>query len=541
MSPIPDEDLDPALNVLKTLRNGINDVEQAVLSMEETSSDTRAELGRVIAAMGDVSTAAAAAAEAARTAEADVSTAANAASAAAAAASDASTLAGSAVNNARGAADAAERARSAVATLGETVGLLTERIVLVESRTSAAGGYGPNYVATASTPAEVRRAIAAAGGFVGNGVNDHAGIIATSAKYAETVIVHGQYGMGGVFSPLARRRVVGWGTGTELVAAKGLSGAMIRVNTDHVHLSQLAMVGSAGRATTEGEAAGTDHLVVDNTTKDGFWTGSESTFFGDNLVSKNSRGRGIVWSGSFNRDSKISQCHIYNPTGDGFYVAVVDGMISMITVGTPGGYGFNFTNKCANLEVEMLKAWFCEQDGFYLDPIRCNFSHLQAQDCRKAGIRLLGDGQNSLHQSTADSNSWITGGANRGIHCGLEIGLNAATVAGTPGSRAQYKGNDWTVIGFEGYDKREGGADGARQYNQRHGILVAAGVTDLDLAHVKTGRTTMVHRNLVDGVVFTDQVTKGAGSTWANGTITSATRSHESNSFTAVRSHGMLV
>lgn len=499
---IPDEDLAVVRDLFSRLQDNITDADAKADAALEGVSDAEAALSSAV-------TSAQAAVEAATSA--------------AGGASAALTAAGDAIAT-------ASRAVSSVATLSDALGKVDGRLQVVESRTAAAGGFGPNYVATATSPAELRRAVAAAGGFVGTGVNDHVGMNAVSAKFGEMVAVQGQYGMGGPLSPLARRRIVGWGTSTELTAAKGLSGAMVSVTTDHVHLSQFAMVGNAGRADTstwQGEAAGTDHLVVDNTTKSpngvDFWTGSESTFFADNLVSKNAKGRGIVWSGSFNRDSKISQCHIYNPINDGMTVAVVDGMISAITVGTPGGYGFNFTSKCANLEVWGLKAWYCELDGFLLDTIRCGFSQLQAQDCRKGGIRLLGDGLNTLYNSSADSNSYVSGNGNRGISSGLEVGLNAATVAGTPGSKAQYKGNDWTISGFRSYDKREGGD--ARGYNQRHGVLIGAGVGDLTLDNVKTGRLTGTHHNLVGGVVFVD----------------AATRTDASNSFTNVRSHGTLI
>lgn len=509
---IPDEDLVAVRDLFGRLQDNITDADAKAQAAFDGVSGAEAAVTTAVTSAASASNAAAQAADATGTAST--------------AARDASTQAGFAAASASAAAAVASDTARVVAGIQTTVGLVDQRLTVVESRPAVAGGFGPNYVATASSPAELRRAVAAAGGFVGTGVNDHVGLNAVSAKFGEMVAVQGQYGMGGPLAPLARRRIVGWGASTELTAAKGLSGAMVSVTTDHVHLSQFAMVGNAGRADTstwQGEAAGTDHLVVDNTTKDGFWTGSESTFFADNLVSKNSRGRGIVWSGSFNRDSKISQCHIYNPINDGMTLAVVDGMISAITVGTPGGYGFNFTSKCANLEVWGLKAWYCELDGFLLDTIRCGFSHLQAQDCRKAGFRLLGDGLNTLYNASADSNSYIVGNGNRGISSGLEIGLNAATVAGTPGSKAQYKGNDWTASGLRLYDKREGGD--ARGYNQRHGALIGAGVTDLTLDNVKTGRLTGTHHNLVGGVVFVDP----------------ATRTDASNSFTNVRSHGTLI
>lgn len=520
MTRIPDEDLAPVRDVFSRLQDNVDTAQRTADDARDGQTDIR---------------------DAADQAQASAASAAAAADRAASAASDSSTLAGSAVNNARTAADVAERARTDVATLSTAVGLIADRLVLVESRPGVAGGYGPNYVATANTPVEIRRAIAAAGGFVGTGTNDQTGVNAALTKYGEVVAVQGDYGCNGTLLPIARRSLVGWGTLTNFVAKKGCSGAVMAVAGDHVHLDNFAISGNIGQSNTDYEAAGTAGLIVDNQSKTNpvFWTGSESTVFISRLVVRNTKGIGITWSGSFNRDSKIHQCHIYNPGGDGMYLAVVDGMVSLITVGTPSGYGFNFTSKCANLEVTMLKAWYCELDGFYLDPIRCGFSHLQAQDCRKAGIRLLGDGLNTLYNASADSNSYVSGNGNRDIHSGIEIGLNAATVAGTPGSKAQYKGNDWTVSGVRAYDKREGGD--ARGFNQRNGVLVGAGVLDLTLDNVKTGRLTGTHHNLTDGVVFTDQTTKGTGSTWANGGLASATRSDGSNSFTAVRSHGMLV
>jgi hypothetical protein len=345
-----------------------------------------------------------------------------------------------------------------------------------------AGGYGPNWIAASNTVTSVKNAISAAGGLVCDGTADQVQINAQLATYGSCEAANGDYYLSAPVTPAARRRLRGQGPLTRFIGASGLTTAFFSLTADHIWLSDFLMIAGA-------EAAATDHILANVTSSTGFITGADACINLSNLISQNAKGRGIVMTGTNNRDSKINKIHIHNPVSHGMYISSPDGNFEQVVVGTPGGNGIWMDSGSSNWHGVNSKCWYADLDGFLLNGIRGTFIGIEGQDNLGAGIRIIGNDL-TVTDWTADSNSFDGGTGVTNVHSGLEVGRTFAQ--GTSG------GFDINIGPGQSWDKNESG----RGYNQRAGVRLRTGIRGLTMVGVGTGDPAGTHHNVTGGIVF---------------------------------------
>lgn len=348
------------------------------------------------------------------------------------------------------------------------------------------GGPGPNWVAANNTPTALKTAITNAGGYVCDGTSDQTEINTALSTYKMVVLAEGQFNVSGTITPGQGRSLIGSGpTSTIINTASGLStNAVISVTTDHVRLMGFKIEGSSG--------FGGDAINVNVTSSTGFLTGSDACFIAADIVITNPNGIGLVMSGTFNRDSKITRVHVWNGDSDGFYLNCPDGSMTQCIAGTCAGNGFQMTSSASNWRVANCKAWFSDKDGFILAGARNRVDSCEAQDNAWAGFRVIGS-MIALNGVTADSNSWETGNVNANVHSGIEVGRTwNGTTAGTSG------GFDVVISNVMAWDKNES----SRGRAQRSGIRCRTGLRGLVLDGFNTGDPASTHYNVTNGIEF---------------------------------------
>jgi hypothetical protein len=347
-----------------------------------------------------------------------------------------------------------------------------------------AGGYGPNWIAASNAPLSIRNAVSAAGGQVCTGTGDQAKFNSQLSAFGEVMFSEGDYYLAASITPSARRKLTGAGPRARLIGASGLTTAFISITADHVWLSDFLMISGA-------EAANTDHILANVTSSTGFITGADACINLQNLVSQNSTGRGIVMTGSNNRDSKISKIHIHNPSSHGMYISSPDGNFEQVVVGTPGGNGIWMDSGASNWHGVNSKCWYADLDGFLINGIRSTYVGIEGQDNLGAGIRIIGN-LLTVSDWLADSNSY-DGASPSGVtnvHSGLEVGRTFAQ--GTSGAF------NITIGPGQSWDKNEG----SRGFNQRSGVRLRSGIRGLTMTGVGTGNPADTHHNVTGGIEF---------------------------------------
>lgn len=350
-----------------------------------------------------------------------------------------------------------------------------------------ANGYGPNYAAAADAPTSVKNAVTAAGGTVCDGTADNTDVAGLLSTFGEVVLTQGSFNFAGTVAVPGRRILAGSGSLTEIVGASGLSGDFFTVAGEHTWLRDFTISGSA-------EAASTNHVHVNVTSSSGFTTGADACVTIERLVSRNAKGDGIIVEGTYARESKIVGTRVWNATGRGYHFNAPDGRAIDIIAGTCGGHGVELGSSSSNWHVSG-KSWYSDGDGFRINGVRHTIHDVEAQDNALAGFRILGN-YLTLTDWLADSNSYSTSPNYQNWHSGLEIGLNTATAAGTPGSASG--GYKITIGPGQSWDKNEG----SRGYYQRHGVLIRSGARHLVMVGVNTGDSADTHYNATSGITF---------------------------------------
>ena len=348
-----------------------------------------------------------------------------------------------------------------------------------------ASGVGANWVAASNAPVAMRTAIAAAGGAVCTGTNDHTAILAKLAAYGAVYLTEGDFSIGGSIVMPQGRSLIGSGIrSTRLNGASGLSGQFISIVSDHSEVSRMTI--SAGS-----EAAGTHGIYINVTSQTGFTTGADACYWLSYIVTRNVKGDGIRVEGSNARDGKMQMIHSWNSVGRGFYLNCADGSGSHLVAGTSGLAGIELGTSAGNWHLVNCKSWFSDADGILVQGVRHTLDICEAQDNQLAGIRLLGNilTANGL---TADSNSYDNSGATdlTNVHSGIEIGR---TAAGATSGSFDIQGTGW-----QSWDKSEAG----RGYKQRSGIRVRSGARGVSVIGFTTGDPAGTHHNVTAGIEF---------------------------------------
>lgn len=347
----------------------------------------------------------------------------------------------------------------------------------------ASGGL-PFYVAASNAPTAVKTAVSAAGGAVCDGTADQVEINAALTTYKNVVLTEGDFNITASIVPPRGRSLRGAGAdATRIYAQSGLTGSLISITVDHVSVYQLGLNGNAISA---------DGINANVTSSTGFATGADACVVLDDIVMRNIAGNGVVMSGSFNRDSKLSKVHVWNATGKSFVFDCPDGSATQCISGSPGSHGFHFTTNSANWRVSNSKSWFAVGDGFWIQGARNRVDACEAQDNQWAGFRVNGS-LIALDGVTADSNSWVTANANANVHSGIEIGraFDGTTFTNSGGF-------DISLTNVMAWDKNES----ARGRAQRSGIRVRTGARGLHIDGFTTGDTAATHFNVTAGIEF---------------------------------------
>lgn len=347
----------------------------------------------------------------------------------------------------------------------------------------ASGGL-PFYVAASNAPTAVKTAVSAAGGAVCDGTADQVEINAALTTYKNVVLTEGDFNITASIVPPRGRSLRGAGAdATRIYAQSGLTGSLISITVDHVSVYQLGLNGNSISA---------DGINANVTSSTGFATGADACVVLDDIVMRNIAGNGVVMSGSFNRDSKLSKVHVWNATGKSFVLDCPDGSATQCISGSPSSHGFHFTTNAANWRVSNSKSWFAVGDGFWIQGARNRVDACEAQDNQWAGFRVNGS-LIALDGVTADSNSWVTGNTNANVHSGIEIGraFDGTTFTNSGGF-------DISLTNVMSWDKNES----ARGRAQRSGIRVRTGARGLHIDGFTTGDTAATHFNVTAGIEF---------------------------------------
>jgi hypothetical protein len=348
-----------------------------------------------------------------------------------------------------------------------------------------ASGVGANWVAASNAPAALKTAIAAAGGAVCTGTNDHTAILAKLAAYKSVQLTEGSFYIGGTILMPQGRCLSGVGIrATELIGASGLFGQFISITSDQCEVHHMTI-------TAGGEAAGTHGIHVNVTNQTGFTTGADSVYWLSYLVGRLIKGDGIFVEGSNAREGKLQMIHMWNCVGRGYYLNAADGNGSQLIAGTCGPVGFELGTSAGNWHLVNCKSWYNDGDGFLIQGVRHTLDTLEAQDNQEAGIRILGN-IISANGITADSNSYDNSGATdlTNVHSGIVIGR---TRTGTSSGGYDIQGTGW-----QSWDKNEGG----RGYKQRSGIRVRSGARGVCVIGFTTGDPAGTHHNVTAGIEF---------------------------------------
>jgi len=348
------------------------------------------------------------------------------------------------------------------------------------------GGFGPNWVAASDAPTAVKNAVLAAGGVVADGTNDHLDIESRiSAGHRHVCLTQGTFNVASTIDLVRACHLQGSGIEVSILnVVSGMSGRVIYGNdTDHVTVSDLTIDGNGVGSSVNG-------IEIDGSSNSGYPSHQtqEACTVIQNIQIHDVTGNGIVMTGTYNRDSKLRNIDVHNAGGIGFYINCPDGKMSQCVAGSPGTYGFSFDG-AANWHADNCKAWYCPEDGFALGVNnatgRVTLTACEAQDCTKAGFRVVKANAPTLTGCVADSNSNSSG--NTGVWSGFEI----YTTSGS------YVTGGATLTGCVAYDKNEG----ARGYRQHYGFRFGAGVRRLTFVGCNTGDGSN-HHNLTGGVLF---------------------------------------
>ena len=347
---------------------------------------------------------------------------------------------------------------------------------------SGGGGGMPFVVASSTAPSAIRNAVSAGGGYLCDGTNDEVQINAALTAYKSVQLTEGNYSIAATITVPRGRTLSGAGAdATRLTGTSGLSGRFIYSTTDWLCVRDLGLTATGGTA---------HGIEVNATSQTGFVTGADACVVLENIQMRYIGGDGVVMTGGYNRDSKLSKIHVWDGVGRGFFIDSPDGTGHQLISGTCGGHGFEFGSNSSNWRISNSKAWFSDQDGWFVRGTRLSFNQCEGQDNEWSGMRMNGN-LCSVNGFVADSNSWLTGNALAGVHSGLEIGRSwNGTSAGTQG------GYDITVTNVMSWDKNESGRGRAQAY----GIRVRSGARGVYLSGFQTGEAGGSHANVNGGV-----------------------------------------
>ena len=415
------------------------------------------------------------------------------------------------------------------------------------SITAITGGYGPNWMAASDAPAAVQNAVRRVGGVVCDGAGDQTDLNAALTTHRQVFLTEGTFNIAAPITPGQSRTLQGsGGTATVIKSATGLTGAAVSITADHVAIRDLRIDGTSGIV-----AHGIDANVTSNA---GFLTGADGCTVVENVVMRNVTGDGLRMTGGFNRDSKIYNVHVWNALGRSFLLDCPDGTIHQCVSGTPSKTGFHIGPNASNWRGSNCKSWFSDEDNWWFEGVRHNFSCIEGQDGLGAGIRITGFFI-EINGFTADSNGYdgSSSGAptNSNLYSGVEVGrrfdryetawaastaytvgqirrptvhnglVYDVTVAGTSGTtepawptavggtvadggvtwreRTQSGASDHiTLVGGQAWDKNEA----SRGYRQRSGVRVRTGLRNSIIMGVHTGLSTGSHKNVTAGFEF---------------------------------------
>lgn len=348
---------------------------------------------------------------------------------------------------------------------------------------SGTGGYGPNYVASASSVQAVRDAVLASGGTVASSTAANVAIQSVLDAYGTVHLLPGEYVLASGLSLATEGRAI-YGSGaknTILTASSTVSSAMISITAGNCVVRELGLVGGSA-------AAGTAGISAAVSSASGFWTGSEACVRVSGVTVKAVPGVGVSMTGTYNRDAKLHDIHVMNAGSYGFYLNCPDGTGTQLVSGSSGADGLFCDTSSANWKLVGCKMWYSDGDGFrFLTGPRHTVVGCEAQDNMYAGFRV-NTSEMVLSGCLADSNSYDGTTTLSGVHSGFEIGRTSAG--------ANSGGWDIAVTGCQSYDKNES----SRGYCQRSGFRMRSGIRGLTLMGCTTGDASSTHHNVTAGI-----------------------------------------
>lgn len=344
------------------------------------------------------------------------------------------------------------------------------------------GGAMPFTVAAADAPTAIRNAVAAGGGYVCDGTADQVQINAALTAYKYVQLTEGNFYLSGTVTMPRGRTLEGSGPdATRLLAASGLTGRIIYSTADWINVRHLGLGGNGINANGIEVAADSDT---------GFATGADACVVLDDIVMRYIQGDGVVMTGAYNRDSKLSKVHVWDGTGRGFYFNCPDGTGHQLISGTCGSHGLHLGPNSSNWRISNSKMWFADGDGFWIQGVRHRIEGCEGQDNEWAGLRINGS-LLSVNGFTADSNSWNAGNSRANEHAGVEIGR-----AYNGSAWSNSGGYDITMTNVQSWDKNES----SRGRAQAYGIRVRSGARGIWLSGFNTGDPLSSHFNVSGGV-----------------------------------------
>lgn len=411
------------------------------------------------------------------------------------------------------------------------------------SGTDTAGGYGPNYVASATTPEAIRTAVLASGGTVADTSAANVAIQAALDTYGTVFLLPGAYTIAATISLATEGRAL-YGSGaknTTLTAAATVSGSMISITAGNCIVREIGLVGGSA-------ASGTAGISAAVTSTSGFWTGSEACVRISGVTVKAVPGVGVSMTGTYNRDAKLHDIHVANAGSYGFYLNCPDGTGTQLVAGSSGADGLFCDTSSANWKLVGCKMWYSDGDGFrFLTGPRHTVVGCEAQDNQYAGFRV-NTSEMVLSGCLADSNSYDGTTTLTNVHSGFEIGRTSA--GATSG------GWDIAITGCQSYDKNES----SRGYCQRSGFRLRTGIRGLTLTGCTTGDPSSTHHNVTSGIEWdtaTDQTnasnavasvshrvaqysSSGTGTSTAGGLVTAYADTVSASTYTVSASNGAV-